>query len=549
MAVGHRLSIHAFTGILTACMALILTACAGGSSNSAPPPPPPAATGPVWQQGVFEPSDKYANKCETPRTGINPATNQPYPDVKGSELEEKFWQRSYSNETYLWYNEIQDRDPATGGDRLAYFDTLKTTATTASGNPKDKFHFTEDTAKVQQRISSGASAGYGIHYAIIARRPPRKILVAFVEPNSPAADQGVARGAEILEVDGVDAVNDSSQAGVDKLNAGLFPDAAGESHSFKILDPGSTTPRTITMTSAIVTEVPVNILKTLDVGGNKVGYLHLSTFFTSSTEQGLFDAFTTLANTGISDLIVDLRYNGGGFLDISSEMAFMIAGQAQTGGKTFETLQYNDKHTTTDINGNPITPTPFYNTARGFSVPRGTALPSVNLNRVFILTTSGTCSASEALINGLRGIDVEVVLIGTLTCGKPYGFIPPDNCGITYFTLQFKGVNDKGFGDYTDGFAAQNAADGVGELIPGCEVSDDFTHALGDPAETQLATAISYIQTGSCPTSARPFAQKLHAERSLHADDPASLFSNPRVRNAWLLRHSLLAGGPQRGEE
>jgi hypothetical protein len=70
-----------------------------------------------------------------------------------------------------------------------------------------------------------------------------------------------------------------------------------------------------------------------------------------------------------------------------------------------------------------------------------------------VLTTAGTCSASEAVINGLRGIDVEVNLIGGETCGKPYAFVPQPNCGTTYFAIQTQGVNNKGFGDYADGFS------------------------------------------------------------------------------------------------
>jgi len=89
---------------------------------------------------------------------------------------------------------------------------------------------------------------------------------------------------------------------------------------------------------------------------------------------------------------------------------------------------------------------PFTNQFVGFAdnpatVP-GSALPTLNLSRVFVLTTSSTCSASEAIINGLRGADIEVIQIGSGTCGKPYGFYPTDNCATTYFTIQFSGINN-----------------------------------------------------------------------------------------------------------
>ena len=103
-----------------------------------------------------------------------------------------------------------------------------------------------------------------------------------------------------------------------------------------------------------------------------------------------------------------------------------------------------------------------------------------------LLTTGNTCSASEAIINGLRGVDVEVNLIGGTTCGKPYGFYPQPNCGTTYFAVQFQGVNAKGFGDYADGMA------------PTCAVADDYQHALGDANEGMLAAALQYRTTGRC---------------------------------------------------
>ena len=80
-------------------------------------------------------------------------------------------------------------------------------------------------------------------------------------------------------------------------------------------------------------------------------------------------------------------------------------------------------------------------------------MPTLNLATVYVLTGAGTCSASEAIINGLRGVGVQVIEVGSTTCGKPYGFYPQDNCGTTYFSIEYKGVNDMGFGDYTDGFS------------------------------------------------------------------------------------------------
>jgi hypothetical protein len=99
-------------------------------------------------------------------------------------------------------------------------------------------------------------------------------------------------------------------------------------------------------------------------------------------------------------------------------------------------------------------------------------------------------------MNGLRGIDVQVIQIGGTTCGKPYGFYPQDNCGTTYFSIQFKGINAKGFGDYSDGFVPGATTTGS---FAGCQVADDFSHALGDANEALLAAALAYRQSSTCP--------------------------------------------------
>jgi carboxyl-terminal processing protease len=200
--------------------------------------------------------------------------------------------------------------------------------------------------------------------------------------------------------------------------------------------------------------------------------------------------------------VIDLRYNGGGCLAIASQLAYMIAGE-QPPGTAFNQQQFNDKYP--DVNpffGEPKDPVGFIDGGIGFSLDPEVALPALNLDKVYVLSTGATCSASEAVINGLRGIDVEVVLIGETTCGKPYGFYPFDNCGTTYFTIQFRGINEKGFGDYADGFSPENAGGSLETPIPGCSVPDRYEDALGDPDELMLATALGHMQTGECPATA-----------------------------------------------
>jgi hypothetical protein len=186
---------------------------------------------------------------------------------------------------------------------------------------------------------------------------------------------------------------------------------------------------------------------------------------------------------------------------MASQVAFMVAGSAQTNNQTFETLQFNDKYTNRDpVTGNTLQPTPFYTREIDWTTSQFTDknLPSVELTRVFVLATDNTCSASEAVINGLRGIDVEVVLIGDTTCGKPFGFYATDNCSTTYFTIQFQGVNAKGFGEYSEGFSPVSSPI-FDDQLPGCQITDDFSQALGEEEEALLSAAIGYAETGICP--------------------------------------------------
>ena len=182
---------------------------------------------------------------------------------------------------------------------------------------------------------------------------------------------------------------------------------------------------------------------------------------------------------------------------------------------------------------------PFLPEAIGDSAYEGTALPSLDLPRVFVLTGRGTCSASESVINALRGVDVEVIQIGGTTCGKPYGFYPADNCGTTYFSIQFRGNNDKGFGDYADGFSPGNVTAPAGTSVPGCVVGDDFTRPLGDAGEGRLAAALEYRASGACP--APPASSLLKSYRAAGAPGlfPAIdgvLIRPPLRENRWLDR-------------
>jgi C-terminal processing protease CtpA/Prc len=505
--------------------AFVLAGCGGGGGSPSAgqtaqqPSPPTTPTNPTPPTGGATPEDlnpnllgeafsTYWNLCAKPRTGLD-SEGKPFPDRQGTLLDELKFLRAWANQYYLWYNEIPNTyRMADFTNPIDYFNVLKTPALTESGQPKDKYHFTYATEEWEKEQSSGIELGYGVTWKRNSATVPRTWLVAMVEPGSPAAVAGLRRGDMLLKVNGVDFVNGGSADQVNRINAGLFPESAGAAHQFT-LQRGSTT-FDVSMTGADVRIDPVKHVQVLDTPTGKVGYLSFETH-NQVSEKELVDAFTTLKQAAVSDLVLDMRYNGGGLLYIASELSYMIAGPEQTNGKIFERPQYNDKTPQQQA-------IPFRNTAYGFSSPNpvraGTALPYLGLKRVTVLTTSGTCSASEAVINGLRGADVQVDVIGSQTCGKPYGFTPVPNCGTTYFSIEFKGVNNKGFGDFSDG------------LAPTCQVADDLSRPLGDRSEGLLAAALTYRETGTCPPASR--ARQVPMEIVRHPAKEISIYTKPR---------------------
>lgn len=474
--------------VITAVLgATLLVAGCGGGAN--PSVQPPRATAPVE---VISPpvslpienlpsSASLAQQCVAPRPGST--------DKQGSVETEKSWVRSFMNETYLWYKDIPVVDASqftlaryNGNvfDTLtAYFQALLTPTQTASGKRTDQFSFTIPTQELEDS-QNGISLGYGITWAFVSNRIPRVVKVVEVVPASPAALAGVSRGDTLISVDGLD-INDPSPDAPAKLNAGIFPTQLNKLTNFKFQSFGAATSRDVALKSAVISEKAVQLTKVVTDGDKRIGYLVLNSFNILAAESELISAINTLKAASVNELVLDLRYNGGGFLDISSELGWMIGGSTLD-GKVFERSTCNDKNRLDICN----TSTPFHKTTQGFSGGSGQSLPQLGLSRVLVLTTGNTCSASEALINSLTPF-LQVVQIGSTTCGKPYGFFITDNCGTSYAAIQFQGVNALGFGEYADGFS------------PTCNVPDDLSKFRGDSSEAMFSGALGYIKTGTCP--------------------------------------------------
>ena len=489
--------------LLSAVISLVLSACGGSSTHEPSVPPIPSTNEPDWIAGRFSDDSTYKDLCVMPRIGPD-SNGDTFVDSQGTTMHEKMWLRSWTNDTYLWYSEVEDNDPSPY-TVAEYFSQLRTGEFTESGSLKDNFHFSQSTEDYNQRTQSGVTSGYGISWEFVNASSPRRVIVRYTEPNSPASIASISRGYELKTIDGIDFVNATIQSEIDQINAVLFPSDAGQTFNFVFSDDAGEELLDINLTSANIELQPVQNVTVFDTAAGKVGYMQFNSFIRAG-QQGLIDGFQEFVDQGVTELIIDLRYNGGGLLAMASQVAYMVAGSAQSNNQTFETLQFNDKYPNVDpVTGNTLQPTPFYTREIDWTTSQFTnnTLPSVDLTRVFILATDNTCSASEAVINGLRGIDVEVVLIGETTCGKPFGFYATDNCSTTYFTIQFQGVNAKGFGEYSDGFSS--AISPIFEdQLPGCAVADNFTHVLGNENEALVAAAIDYAETGLCPVQKQP---------------------------------------------
>jgi len=516
-----KLSSRLLTTVAVTLAASALVACGGG-----PPPTSQAPSVPNFVANQFPPSSDLEALCQVVRTDTDLNGNA-RPDQQGELLHELFWLRSWMNETYLFFDQVTDRNPNDFTDVDAYFDELVVSP------PTDRFSFLQTTEDFETRSSGAPTFGYGAQFAVLNNALPRDWRVSFTQAGSPAETGGLTRGARILSIDGVDFINGNSQADVDTIVAGLFPESIGESHVFELRYPDGSE-REITISSTSLAIEPVNVVDVIPQGNRNVGYLHFNSFGPRTGEAQLIEAFETFENAQIDDLVLDLRYNGGGLLFLSAQLGYMIAG-SQSSNRVFYEQEFNNRDQGRNpISGERVSPILFQDETIGFTddVEPGRDLPTVSLNRVFVLTTDRSCSASEAVMNGLIGIGVDAIQIGTRTCGKATGQFPTDNCGTTFVPLHFRGVNAVGFGDYDGGFAPGEMTGSAGPVINGCPVNDDLSNPLGDPNEAQFAAALNFAETGTCNTSATASAKtEVVSNKTTTFTEADKLFEHPRMKS------------------
>ncbi len=369
------------------------------------------------------------------------------------------WLRSYMQDWYFWSGASPNPEPAAYDTLAKYFDALLYAG--AGAVPADRWSYISDTTSYNQFFQEGKTLGYGIFVNGLELQLPLKLR--FVEAQSPAALQGLARGDVILTVNGrpsaeLIAANDFTV---------LSPVKEGETLTLQISN--STGSRSVTLTAATYTLTPVPVSRVLTLAnGTKAGYLFMKDFITQA-EAPLAAAFKDFRAAGATELILDLRYNGGGRISTATILASLVTGSAQD-GKLFTRLSYSAKQSSQNAS-------------------YLLASTSVGFSRVFILTGERTCSASELIVNGLKPY-MQVVTVGNTSCGKPFGFNPATSCTNTFSAVNFEVLNAQNEGRYYNGIAAT------------CPVAEDFSKPLGDPTETLTAAAANYLQSGICPVVA-----------------------------------------------
>ena len=411
--------------------------------------------------------------------GDGGSANSGYP-ATCSVTDRNLWMSSYLDDWYFWYRLRPHPDPYAYGDTTSFFDDSLYTGVGDTHFPKaDVWSYGQRSADFNQFWGNGVTMGYGVMVAgrEVAGFPDSPLYVRYVEPGSPA-DGVLLRGDQIVSVNDLPARTMISSNDFSALTA------TQSGQSVKVVYRDSQGDWQVTLTSATYALAPVSARVVTSPQGRKVGYVMVKDMVQQALAP-LDNVFAQFKAQGVRDVVLDLRYNGGGLVSTAARIASYPAGAA-TAGQVYTRLLYNDRHR--DSNA---------------SYAFDSLSNATQLNRVYVLTGMRTCSASEQLINGLRPF-VQVVTIGDTTCGKPVGFSAiDDGCGTTWSAVNFESVNANNEGRFFDGFDAT------------CPVAEDFTQALGTSGEPLLQAALNHADTGACSSTlssrAQPFSVKRRA--------------------------------------
>jgi carboxyl-terminal processing protease len=328
----------------------------------------------------------------------------------------------------------------------------------------DRWSYINTKSANDAYYEEGRSLGMGFRLAYDAEGDVR---LSFVHSASPAGDAGLRRGDKALAINGK-TVEEIDQA--DLWTDVLGPEEEGVEVVFTMERPDGAVD--VTLTKRWYTLTSVGQPRFFSVGSKTVGYLFFGRFIEPAAAE-LDDAFATLAQRQVDELVLDLRYNGGGRLNVAQHLASLVHQPAELDAELAR-LVYNDRHSDWDER----------------MVFEGVESSS-KLARLIVITSPGTASASEMLVNGLRPY-IDVKLVGTTTHGKPVGMATWEYCDKVILPISFRVLNAGGEGDYYDG------------LPPSCWAEDQIQVELGDPAEASLAEALYIVEHGVCSNGVPP---------------------------------------------
>ncbi len=397
-----------------------------------------------------------------------------------SERDQKRFVRDAAQYWYLWNDLLPNKLKVS-----RYDSPVEVLADLIAVQPLDTFSYLTSAFADAAFFGAGQYEGFGFSRLFLANDDVR---LTRVFAGSPAEAAGFARGQRIVAVDGRSIADIQAAEG---FSAALSPATV----EFTMRETDGVTEFTVSVTKAIVTIDPLPQTQLIQtVAGPPVGYLELATFILTADEP-LQTAFADFQAAGVTDLIIDLRYNEGGLVTTANLVGDLL------GGAVAENLTFTQTLFNADRSEE-------FDTEEFFELLAG----SLNLSRLVVIATGTTASASETIINAMEP-HVEVTVVGAQTRGKPVGQVGLEFCGSVLRLTAFQVVNADGFGDYFGGLPAD------------CAVPDDLTVPVGDANDPNMQAALGYLSTGACPPA--PAMQ-------LRSDEDEALFRPRDSRGpAW----------------
>lgn len=345
---------------------------------------------------------------------------------------------------YYWYDKVPNLNVKNYKSPTELMEALMV-------NPPDKWSYVT-TKKEYYDYSAGVYYGFGFSSIFDEEG---KLWIGFAYKSSPLTQKGIGRGWRIATIDGTVPTKDNFAQLIGENKLGVLKTFGFESPTGTI----------VTHTFSKI-EVEINTIlfdSVYTIGSKKIGYMVLNSFI-SPTVAELNSTFSKFKSKNINEIIVDLRYNGGGSIDVSAYLASLIGGNIPD-GSLYTTYKYNDKN---DFRDRPVN---FRSNSN-----------AVNVSRALFITTKGTASASELVINGLKPY-MNVTLIGSRTHGKPVGMpvLIYDEFDWVFLPISFSLRNANNEGDYFDGLAVN------------VEAADDYKSPFGDVNEDSFAAALNYL--------------------------------------------------------